>query len=279
MDEVSLWIREVSATASGFLGQFVEFLPTLGGALAILIVGWGIARVLRSAGIRSSNWLNRFFDRRFGPERARHLRISNAGVKLLGNIIFWVIILFFITAATRVLGLDAFSAWLDRVVAYLPTLLAGGLIILVGLLISSLARDLTSAAVASAGVAHAELFGRSVQAAILITALVLGINQVGIDVTLLITLIAIVVAAVVGSLSLAFALGASSFVSNLIGSHYLQQHYRPGQQARMGEVEGEILELTPVSVVLATREGRVVVPGKIFNDQTTALLAEEVKDE
>ncbi len=278
MEEVSLWFKEASAAASRLFGQFVEFLPTLVGAIVILVVGWLIARVLRSLGVRFANWLNGFFDRRFGTERARRLQISNAGVRLIGNVIFWIIILFFVTAATRVLGLDAFSAWLDRVVVYLPTLLAGGLIILVGLLISALARDLTSAAVASAGFPHADLFGASVQAAILLTALVLGINQIGIDVTLLITLIAIMVAAVVGSLSLAFALGARSFVGNLIGSHYLQQHYQPGQRAKMGRVEGEILELTPVSVVLATNEGRVIVPAKIFSDETTTLVTEGSSD-
>ena len=218
MDEVSLWFQEASQAASRIFGQLVEFLPNLLGAILLLIVGWLIARALRSAGVRLANWLNGVIDRRFGPERARHLRISNTGVKLLGNIIFWVIVLLFVTAATRVLGLEAFSAWLNRVVVYLPTLLAGGLIILVGLLISTLGRDLTAATVASAGIAHAELFGRGVQAAILVTALVLGINQIGIDVTLLVTVIAILVAAAAGSLSLAFALGARSFVSNLIGS-------------------------------------------------------------
>ena len=235
MEEVSLWFKEASAAASRLFGQFVEFLPTLVGAIVILVVGWLIARVLRSLGVRFANWLNGFFDRRFGTERARRLQISNAGVRLIGNVIFWIIILFFVTAATRVLGLDAFSAWLDRVVVYLPTLLAGGLIILVGLLISALARDLTSAAVASAGFPHADLFGASVQAAILLTALVLGINQIGIDVTLLITLIAIMVAAVLGSLSLAFALGARN-------------------------------------------EGRVIVPAKIFSDETTTLVTEGSSD-
>ncbi|MDJ0942533.1 MAG: hypothetical protein QNJ30_03675 [Kiloniellales bacterium] len=279
MEEVSLWFKEASAAASRLIGQLVEFLPTLAGAIVILFAGWFIARILQSLGVRFANWLNGLFDRRFGAEQARRLRISNAGVKLIGNVTFWVIILFFVTAATRVLGLDAFSAWLDRVVVYLPTLLAGGLIILVGLLISTLARDLTTAAVASGGFPHAELFGGSVQAAIFVTALVLGINQIGIDVTLLITLIAILVAAVVGSLALAFALGSRSFVGNLIGSHYLQQQYQPGQRARMGGVEGEILELTPVSVILATTKGRVVIPAKVFSEETTTLVTEAPSDE
>ena len=47
----------------------------------------------------------------------------------------------------------------------------------------------------------------------------------------------------------------------------------------MGDVQGEILELTPVSIVLATNEGRVIVPGKIFSEQATALLTDEIVDE
>ncbi len=272
MEQASLWIDEISQAVARAVSQVVEYLPTLVGALVVLAAGWLIARVVRSLGIRLARWLNGFLDRRVGPERARHLRVSNAGVKLLGDVTFWVIILLFVTAATRVLGLQAFSAWLDQVVAYLPTLLAGGFIILVGLLVASLAHDLTFAAVASAGMPHAELSGRSVQAAILMTALVLGLNQIGIDVTLLTTLIAILIGAVVGSLALAFAMGAGSFVGNLIGAHYLQQHYRPGQQARIGDVEGEILELTPVSVILATERGRVMVPAKLVSEQPTILL-------
>lgn len=278
MNEVSGWFRDMGAAAASFGARILDFVPTLFGAIAILVAGWLIARLTRSAIVRLVRWINDTLESQLGPDRARPLRLSEAAIRLLGSVTFWVIILIFITVATRVLGLDAFSAWLDRVVAYLPTLVAGALIVLVGLLISALASELTSAAAASAGIPHAELVGRIAQATILITALILGINQIGIDVTLLITLIAIVVAAGVGSLALAFALGSRGLVSNLIASHYLQLHYRPGQRARMGEVSGEILELTPVSVVLAAKEGRVFVPARVFTEQTTALLNEETAD-
>lgn len=279
MEEVSLWIDAFSTAASRLLTQFIEFLPTLIGAILILVIGWFVARVLRSAVRRFVRWSNGFFDRRMGPEKAKALRFSPAVVHLLGNVTFWLIILFAVTLATRILGLIAFSAWLDRVVAYLPTLLAGGLIILAGTVISTLARDLTAAAATSARIVHAEVFARAVQGAILVMALVLGINQIGVDVTLLVTLIAILAAAVAGSMALAFALGARNLVSNLIGSHYLQQHYAPGQMARIGDLEGEILELTAVGVVLATEKGRATIPAKVFNESPTLLLAEAQADD
>ena len=279
MNEVSLWFDAVSNAASRLVTQLVEFLPTLLGAVLVLLFGWVAARMLRLAVRRLLRWLNGVAERRLGESRAGKLRLSHAAIQLIGDITFWVILLFAVTLVTRILGLAAFSAWLDRVVAYLPTLLAGGLIILVGLILSILARDLTAATVTSARLAHAEVFARGVQATILIMALVLGINQIGIDVTLLVALIVILAAAVAGALALSFALGAGSFVSNLIGAHYLQQLYQPGQRAVIGAIEGEVVELTPVSIVLATKNGRVTVPAKVFNEQPTTLVAREKSDE
>jgi hypothetical protein len=275
MDEVSLWMSEFSKTVARLFGQFIEFIPDLIGALLLVLVGWIVARLVRSAGTKLALWFNRCVERMLGREHASYLRLSSTATKLLGNITFWVIILLFITAATKILGLLAFSDWLDQVVAYLPTLLAGGLIILVGVVISALVRDLTAATVASAGVAYSDLFGRGAQAVVLVTALIIGIGQIGIDVTLLIRLVSILFAAVCISFALAFAFGARTFVSNLIGAHYLQKHYHPGQQARLGDIQGEILELTPTSVIVAAESGRVTIPAKIFNDSTTVLVTED----
>jgi len=274
MENVSIWMSEFSARATSLFGRFVEFIPDLVGALLLLIVGWIVARLLRSAGTRLAVWFNAVVERSLGRERAPYLRLSTASVTLVGNVTFWIVILLFITAATRVLGLTAFSDWLDQVVGYLPTLVAGGLIILVGVVISALVRDLTAATVASAGVAYSDFFGRGAQAVVLVTALIIGINQIGIDVTLLITLVSILFAGLCVSFALAFALGAKAFVSNLIGAHYLQQHFHSGQLARLGDIEGEILEFTPTSVIMASENGRVTVPAKIFNESATLLLTE-----
>ena len=279
MEGISIWADDISASAALIVARVIEYLPNLLGALLLLIIGWIVARLLRAAGVRGARWFNALLQTRLGADRAQHFALSNTGVRLLGDITFWVVVLLFVTASTRVLGLDTFTSWLDQIIEYLPTLFAGALIMLVGYIVSTIARDLTTATVLSTGVAHAELFGRTVQVLVLVTAMVLGINQIGIDVTLLVALIAIVAAAVAGALALAFALGAASLVGNLIGAHYLQQHYRPGQVAVMGDIEGEILELTPVSVILATGEGRVTVPAKVFNERATALIKGEGHDE
>ena len=59
---------------------------------------------------------------------------------------------------------------------------------------------------------------------------------------------------------MAFGLGARTAVSNILASYYLQKTYTPGHNVRIGEIEGEIIQITPTAVVLATPEGRTLVP-------------------
>lgn len=272
MEHVTSWFDGLRASAGGLLDTMVGYLPNLIGALLLLLVGWLLARVVRAVAGRLGETVNRILDRFVRIGSPARFRLSPRALKLIGNAAFWLVILFFITAATRVAQLDAFSSWLGRILAYLPTLLAGALIVLAGYLVSALVRDLVAATLGSAGVAQSELFGAAAQGATFLTAAVIGIDQIGIDVTVLIALIAIVVGAVLAGLSLAFALGSRDFVSNLIGAHYLQQHLQPGQTARIGEIEGEVLELTPTSVVLATAMGRTTVPAKMFNEAATVVM-------
>ena len=61
-------------------------------------------------------------------------------------------------------------------------------------------------------------------------------------------------------------------IEDLIGAHYMKRQFQPGQIARIGDIEGEILELTATGVVLATPEGRTLVPAKAFNQQALVLV-------
>jgi small-conductance mechanosensitive channel len=204
--------------------------------------------------------------------------MPSASVEIVGSILFWVVILFFVAAATQILGLAVFTAWLKDLMAYLPTLLAGLLIIAAGVLLSGLAREVTIAALPALPEPQRRLLGRIVQGILLMVAVVVGADQIGIKVTFLAMLAAVIAGAVIGGLALAVSLGARSFVSNLIGAHYLRQAFSIGQRVRVGGFEGRILDLTPVSIVLEAEDGRVTLPAKVFNEEPIVLLVARSKD-
>ncbi|MFH1602862.1 MAG: hypothetical protein ABIH03_03030 [Pseudomonadota bacterium] len=267
---------------AGVLDQTVErlalYLPNVLGAFLLLFVGWIVAHGLRAIALRLTLLGERALASISAGRGAVPPRLSGASAKILGSVVFWVVVLFFLTAATQVLGLHTFAAWLARVVDYLPTVFVGALIIVAGFLVSRLAREVVEAAAASAGERQRVLIGRVVQAAILITAILVGAEQVGIKVTFLVILSAAAGIALVGAVALALSLGSRDYVANLIGAHYLRQRYSVGQLIRVAGYEGRILELTDTALVLETAEGRASLPAKAFNEQAIVLLVSGSRD-
>jgi hypothetical protein len=98
-----------------------------------------------------------------------------------------------------------------------------------------------------------------------------------VQVTFLVTMIAIVTGGAVLSVGLAFGLGASCLVRNLIAARDARWHYSPGQRVRVGDTEGELLEITPTVFVLATQAGRVTLPARAFHEYPVTTLDQAVE--
>ena len=275
MTSPASWPATLTDTLSGWWQGLQAWLPSLVAAAMILVAGWLLARGLRTVTVR----LARTLDRGLAGLAGRARGTEEAGTPaVLGSLVYWVVLLAAVTAATQVLALESFGAWLERLVGYLPVLLAGGLILMAGFFIAALARNLVIAT-APTTPDQAAVLGRALQVVILLTALVLGADQVGLEVTFLVTLGTVVAGALAGGLVLAASLGSGTFVANLIGAHHLRQQYRPGQLLRVGDYEGRVLTITPTTLILDCPEGRVSLPGKAFNEQPIILRPEGAADE
>ena len=273
MESLTEWWGAFSESLAASLASVGGMLPVLGAALAVMLLGWLVAKLVRAALIRSGGAFNRLADKLGRPLQFARVRVSQRLVVLVANLLFWIIILIFAAVAARVAGLDAFSVWLDRIVDYLPTLVAGLLIVLVGYLFSTLVRDIVRATFASVGSKENELAGLAAQLAVLITALVIGLDQIGIDVTFLIILAAVLLGGILLSMALAFGLGAREFIANLIARRQLHGTFETGDHVRLDGVEGRVLEVTPTAIVLINDEGRFVVPASVVQRQTSTILS------
>lgn len=69
------------------------------------------------------------------------------------------------------------------------------------------------------------------------------------------------------------AVGAT--VGNIIAACYAGQAYRPGQQVRIGDVEGRVIATTPTTALISTRGGRVAAPASWFSEEVSMPVTEE----
>jgi small-conductance mechanosensitive channel len=263
----------LTSAGSDIIASIAPYLPSVLGALVLLVVGWLLARILRVLTVRAVLLAETLFTRlSTQAEHTEPLRMRRASA-VIGAIVFWSTVIVFVTAATHVLELTSFTDWLARLVSYLPTLAAGILIVVAGYLLSRFVADLVRATSIQLEAAQRDLLARVVQVTILTGTILVGADQIGIKITFLAIFAAAVATVVGGGLALAVGLGARDYVANLIGAHYLRQAFAVGQTIRTNGLQGRILEITATSVVLETADGRVNLPGRIYNEGPIAVLA------
>lgn len=250
-----------------------NYLPNLASAVTLLVIGLLLAWLTKWLLIRLSAALDRLVHA-VGIRSIPILRDWPFGV-ILAWLAFWLIILFFVTAAVDSLGLPGLANWLDRVINNLPVFFVAALCVVAGVILGNYVRHRIQARANSSGMRQAEVLGTTLKAIIVTFAVITGLSQLGLDVSLFEQVLVIITAAVVASIALAFGLGAGPSLSNVISGRYVRKTYEVGQRIQINNIEGEILELLPTGVVLDTEIGRTFIPARLFDENASVLLDNE----
>lgn len=208
MNESLSTIELLTAGLQNLASQALLYLPKIIAAVVVLLLGWLLARLLSLLVVRGIDRIERFWRKLITKPGQPEVVPRQPPTRMIGELVFWLLMLIFVTLAGEILGVQIFSTWMHDVFAYLPLAAAGLLIVLVGFAVSSLARDLVLSAANSAELENGELLARTTQIIILFIAVILGIDQIGIDVLFLSVLAGIILSTMLGGIALAFGLGA-----------------------------------------------------------------------
>lgn len=263
------WLGMLRHELTAIVEATVAWLPNLLGALVLLLLGWAVGRVVAFVLERASRVAR--LDAALRHTAAGGL-LERAGVQrppsaLLGTLGFWVTFLLFLIAATETLRFPALARALTVVAGYLPQVGLALLIVLVGLLAAGLLRDLVGVAARSAGLPQAGLLGRLAFVVAGAVAGVMALHELGVDTTLLNTLLMLAAGGLVVGMALSFGLGARQAVSSLIAARYLEPLVRVGDRVELDGAQGEVVAITRVAVVVQAEGRRQVVPAARFMEQ------------
>lgn len=144
----------VSAPLNSLLSQILAFIPSLLSALALIFIAWLVATVLRLVVTRVVDAAG--LSRRL----AENARVQTPGRVSLGetagNIVYWLVFLFFLPAILGALNLQGILApvqtMVNEILGILPNLLAAALILLVGWLAARIVRQVVTGLLATVGV-------------------------------------------------------------------------------------------------------------------------------
>ena len=278
MNNVEVWTAHLTEAVTRVAHVFFSYLPSVLGSIALLLIGWLVARLLRSGARRlSERVLERLSRQRIArmsaiDARAQQSQTYKSAPIVVGAIVYFTVLLFFVAAAIEALGLPAISNVLSLVTAYLPRVLAAAVIVFVGLWIGDFVNTLLQSATGAIRVSYAPAIGRSLQILIGIVFLVIAVGQLGIDSSVLVITLSIVFASTFGAVALAFGLGARATVSNIIAARYVRRQYQAGDTVHIGELQGRVTEITDTAVMLESAEGNIMVPAVRFAEDASLLV-------
>ncbi len=103
-------------------------------------------------------------------------------------------------------------------------------------------------------------------------AFTVGAQQIGLESGAFTSMLAILLGSALGAMALAFGLGSSPVVTNIMAAHYAAKDLRIGQVVRLAGTEGILREICATSIVLDVGEDRVHLPARKYCEEACAVL-------
>ncbi|MGI9592574.1 MAG: mechanosensitive ion channel family protein [Myxococcota bacterium] len=265
-------LREIQAMivsmATDTLSVIVSFTPKLLGGLLVLFVGWLLARLVRAVVERSIRaGLDAVLERTGIAQTLERSAISTPPSAIVGQVLFWLIMIGFIMAASNILGMTAVAGAIARIFGYIPSVLSAALVLAAGVFLARFVGNVVSSGAEAANLSYAKGLGAVASMSITVMVGVVTLEQLGVDTQILITVITVTVAALVAGVSLAFALGARDVVRGILAGHYLRQNLPEGSPVEVAGERGVVEQVGPVSTVFRDGERSWSVPNTRLLDE------------
>ncbi|MEZ5367132.1 MAG: hypothetical protein R2748_33540 [Bryobacterales bacterium] len=262
----------ITAAVGAQIERVVAYMPIVGVALLLVLLGYIAARVARAVAFRASAAIVDRLSKQAIIERGLGGGSLRSRIPVLvRETAFWAVFLLFLAAAVEELQIPAISSPLSALAFYAPRLLSGLLIAIVAFGIGNIVNHWVSSTLAPVGVAQAQMLGRLAQFAVIAVGFVMAADQAGIESTILILALGIVLTVTLGGIALAFAIGCAPMVGNLVASHYAAKQLATGQTARVSNHSGVITQITSAFVVLQTDQGEVLIPARKFLEEASVI--------
>lgn len=243
--------------------QFSAFFPKFIGALTILFLGWIVSRtigkilsrILAKAGVdRLAEMLSDI------DIVQRSGMIKDKLSDLIAKIVYYMLMLTFIIAATETLGVGAVTQIFTDLMNYLPSLLTASVVFMLGIFLADMVKGAVTTLCQSLGIASAKMIGSIVFYFLFVTVAVSALSQAKINTEFISSSLVVIIGA--GALAFAFGYGLASkdLVSNYLAGYYNKNKIRVGDDVRIMGMRGKVVLIDSTSMILQTAERAIIIP-------------------
>ena len=214
MEQLDIFV----ASLASFWTQLASFIPQLLAAMVLLLIGWMLAKVARAGLMRLLKALK--FDKvseKSGLEsflKQADLEVSLASI--LGNLIYWLIILIMIVTVANSLGLHMVADLFNKVVLYIPNVIVAILVLVFGTILARFINRIVFAWLNNVGFDGALTISTFSEYAMLVFVFFIAMEQLQIANELLTAAFIIAFGAIGLAFAIAFGMGARNWAEGIV---------------------------------------------------------------
>lgn len=211
-------IESIQSALTSTFNTAGEFVPKLIGALIIFLIGWIVAKILRTV-------INKVLKAIKFDEIADSIGINGmlakGGLKkrasgMLATLVYWIAMFVTWGLVFDTLGLEVVSNLLTDVVQYIPNIIVACILLVVGTYLANFVSGLVSASLKASGFNQADLATKIAYGGVMFFTVVLALNQLGIGDGILDKVVSIVLGGLGLGLAIAFGLGGKEWAADMI---------------------------------------------------------------
>ena len=215
---MSTWQIVLLEPAKMILDQIGQFMINILLVLVILIIGWLVARVIKSVvtQVLRAIKLDDLSDRIELEKLLAKGGIKYSLSELIGVVVYWLAILVTVMVAVNAIGLTIAADLLNRIVLYIPNIIAAIFILILGMFLATLLKNIVHTVANNAGLSEEKLLGKIVEAIVMIFAIIMALEQLNIGAKTLQLVLSIILGALGLGIALAFGLGCKDIAGKAV---------------------------------------------------------------
>lgn len=254
--------------------QFVSFVPNLIGAIVVLLIGTLVAKLVASVvkKVLQKAGFDRLGDKLNEIDIIRQLQTEIKLSEIVSKVLYYFILLVFISAATETLGVAAITGMVTSLVNFIPKLIAAAIMLQVGVLVADVLKRGVVGLCASFGIASGRLLGMVVFFFFLIITIISALGQAGINTELLESSFNLLIGGIIFAFAVGYGLASRDVMANIVSSFYSKAKFKEGQTIRFDGVTGQIVRVDATSLTLQTGDSTTNVPMQLLQNKLVEFL-------
>lgn len=252
MDSLISQTNTLTVTFQQLWLEIVSFFPQLLTAVLLFFVGRFILRMIQKVLTKAliAVGTDEAAAKTGITETLQGVNITKPISSILSSLLYYIAMLVLIIVVFEIIGLAAVTTALVDLLSLLPNIIAGSIIIGLGLFMAQSVSKAVQTATEAAGITYGRTIGKLAAGIVVLFAALIGLTQMGIDTALLTTTVTLVMGSMALAAAIAGGLGGKTVTANVLAVKYLQDVLAEGDNIIIDGVSGTVTSLSGAGVLV-----------------------------